>query len=47
MDLPNLSNQQAVELNRRGANVIALKLPPGREFGLDLRSYTVGGSACS
>jgi len=43
MDLPTLTNEEALELTRRGANVIALNLPTGRDFGLDLRSYTIGG----
>jgi hypothetical protein len=42
MDVPTLSNEEALELTRRGASVLALGLPPGRDFGLDLRSCTVG-----
>jgi hypothetical protein len=45
MDVPTLSNEEALELTRRGASILALGLPTGREFGVDLRSYTVGEAA--
>lgn len=45
MDVHTLSNEEALELTRRGASILALSIPTGREFGLDLQSYTVGEAA--
>ena len=41
-DLPPLSAEEALELTQRGGTLLCLDVPSGVEFGIDLRSYTVG-----
>ena len=41
-DLPPLSAEEALELTRQGGTLLCLDVPSGVEFGIDLRSYTVG-----
>ncbi|EOD12999.1 hypothetical protein EMIHUDRAFT_247208 [Emiliania huxleyi CCMP1516] len=41
-DVPSLDPEEALQLTQRGGTLVCLGLPAGREFGVDLRSYTVG-----
>ena len=42
MQQPPLSNDEALRALQQGATILALDVPEGTEFGVDLRTYSVG-----
>ena len=42
MQQPPLSNDEALRALQQGATLLALDVPEGTEFGVDLRTYSVG-----
>lgn len=43
MDVEAMDEKQARQRLLEGGYFVALGVPPGVEFGIDLKSYTVGG----
>ena len=41
-DVPEMTPEQALELVKQGGFILCLDVPKGIEFGIDLRSYSVG-----